>query len=440
MKKKLYLAVILLVGVAGYAPAFEAKFSGRAEVTGGYGNDLDFDKNTKEDRWYFNQIFIPRLDLTFNDRLSYVGEFQLVHREGDKGAPGSSMEINSADFKLRKFYLNWLTRHDSIVKIGYQYLTLPSFTFGNPLYNSYASAITSSGEINDKLSMELFVSFPLKTDDNLPEGDDSMMIGAILDARYDSFRIKPYLTYFKMRHSGDAVYNWARAPDNGNSYVTAGGLAAEVYLGNSTALKVDMVYGDGNNDKEHDYESKGSLGAVLLEREGARATPGLFAWYSSGNDWKLQQHEDYGFLPAVGMEGGFAPTRLGFKGGGPAGRDGLLSSNGVGTAGVGAHIKNISFVENISHVLRAAYIKGTSRGQGAGAPPYVTVPSLVKPEGDPGVMTNKDYAVEFNFDTVYNASKWLDIILETGYIISGFSNEKYNKDIFNIQLTLRALF
>ncbi|WP_424245958.1 hypothetical protein Dip510_000888 [Elusimicrobium posterum] len=53
-------------------------------------------------------------------------------------------------------------------------------------------------------------------------------------------------------------------------------------------------------------------------------------------------------------------------------------------------------------------------------------------------MTDSDYALEFNFDSVFNISSWMDVLLETGYLVSGFKDKTYDKNIFNMQLIVRV--
>lgn len=178
----------------------------------------------------------------------------------------------------------------------------------------------------------------------------------------------------------------------------------------------------------------------MAERREDYGTVGLFLWRSSANKGdKFYNHWDYGYLPAIATESGFAPTRLAFKGADGLGRDSVLSPTGLGTAGFGLHIKDINTLPKISHTLRGAYIRGTSSAPQEGGPAGEQVYSVARPSiKEPSVMGDKDYAYELDFDTKYIASKYINAFLKTAYIKSGFKNKKYDKDIFNIEMLIRV--
>jgi hypothetical protein len=138
-------------------------------------------------------------------------------------------------------------------------------------------------------------------------------------------------------------------------------------------------------------------------------TPGLFAWYGSGDDDDAGNGSER--MPYISPD--FGPTSFGFdKPGAPIATDSLLSVSGAGTWGVGLQLADISFIENLKHTLRVAYIKGTNdadlvKGLATKSPAT---------DGNGLYLTDEDSAWEVNFDHTYNIYENLALIVEMGYI------------------------
>jgi hypothetical protein len=418
----------------------DIKFSGAFDYTLGGNNDLDFNKDTYE-TWAFRTFMVNfRDDITFPYNLNMGAEVQINHKEGDKGNPNNSFSSNYNKFKLREGYLKWLPRSlNTEVTAGFQALKLPSVTFGNPLFEGHTSALNINTADPKNLYGQLFIAYPLQNEDRFPIANSAVIAAAILDIIGDNFDIIPYFIAAYLKHQTDSAFAWASAPDDDYSYLLGGGLAAK-YIFNDFTMMLDLIVANTNNTGAHHYENKGYFSAALLEYQIYPAMIGLFAWYSSGNSLKLQHHSDYGTLPTVGAETSFAPTRLAFKGDLANGRDSALTDTGAGTAGFGFHLKDIYSSDSLRHIVRLAYITGTSIHQGSGSPAAVITQSPAKAKGEPGLLTDKDYAVEIDFDTIFKISDYLSAALEAAYIFSGFKNKEYDTDIYSVQLSLKYIF
>lgn len=108
----------------------------------------------------------------------------------------------------------------------------------------------------------------------------------------------------------------------------------------------------------------------------------------------------------------FGPTSFGMdKVGAPIATDSLLTVSGAGTWGVGLQLADISFIENLKHTLRVAYIKGTNDAEMA-----KNGHADLKQDGNGLYLTDEDSAWEVNFDHTYNIYENLALIVEMGYI------------------------
>jgi hypothetical protein len=427
-----FLFILILLFPKEAVPS-EVKFSGAFDYTLGGNNDLDFNKDTYESILFRTFMVNFRDEITLPHDLNVGAEAQTNYKEGDKGNPYNSFSSNYNKFKLREGYLKWLPQSlNTEVTVGFQALKLPSVTFGNPLFEGHTSALNINTADPENLYGQLFIAYPLQNDDRFPRANSAVIAAAILDIIGNNFDIIPYFIASYLKHQTDSTFAWASAPDDDYSYLLGGGLAAK-YIYNDFSMMLDLIVANTNNTGVHHYENKGYFSAVLLEYQIYPAMIGLFAWYSSGNSLKLQHHNDYGILPTVGAETSFAPTRLAFKGDLDNGRDSALTDTGAGTGGFGFHLKDIYSSDNLRHILRLAYITGTSNHQGNGTPAAVITQSPAKARGEPGLLTSKDYVVEIDFDTIFNISDYLSAALEAAYIFSGFKDKEYDTDSYSVQ-------
>jgi hypothetical protein len=420
---------------------YDFKFSGRADYTLGGNNDLDFNKSTEESSYF--RTFRVKLDeeVSLPHGFDLAAEVQINYNEGEKGNPYSSFNTNDDNFKVRKAYWKWKSQGLNVeIAGGFQSLKLPSVTFGNPLFEGHTNALNINAASPDKLYGQFFLAYPLQNDTRMPKARSALIAGAIMGIIGENFDLIPYFASAYLKHQTDSVFDWASAPNDDYSYMLGGGLASKYKFADNFAAMLDLIIADTNNTGPHHYENKGYFSAILLEHQIYSSIIGLFGWYSSGNSMKLQNHNDYGLLPTVGAETSFAPTRLAFKGDAANGRDSALSDTGAGTAGFGLHLKEIYSFENLRHVVRLAYITGTSVRQGEGTPAAVITQSPAKKRGEPGIMTNKDHAVEFDLDSIFDITDYLKAALNFAYIFSGFSDKEYDTDIYDIEFSLSYIF
>ena len=159
-----------------------------------------------------------------------------------------------------------------------------------------------------------------------------------------------------------------------------------------------------------DLKRAGWYAAALAEYKLDFMTPGIQFWYASGDDANGKDGSE--MLPTVradvnvssyGYDGAFYNTY-----------NSQLGQTVAGTWGVYAYLKDISFIEDLSHVLRVGYVQGTNntnmvRTLGEWA---VTNPT----QNNQLYLTTADHAWEVNFDSTYNIYENLTLCVELGYI------------------------
>jgi hypothetical protein len=209
------------------------------------------------------------------------------------------------------------------------------------------------------------------------------------------------------------------------------GIAVSADLTPELTVNLDAMYGKLTADKGLNNgglrEGDGWFVALGADYKLDFGTPGILLWYGSGNE---DDEDDFGQLPVLGVDGGFNPLRLSFMGTYDCGTDTLIGANGNGTYGILLQLADMSFIENLSHTVRLAYIRGTNEKESGALPSF-----------NYGIALNKkDYAVEVDFDSVYAVNKNLDLVLELGYIYLKADDAYYNAELndenaFNAQIT-----
>ena len=168
---------------------------------------------------------------------------------------------------------------------------------------------------------------------------------------------------------------------------------------------------------------QGWLAKALVEYKMDWATPGLFGWYATGDDNSVKNGSER--MPSIVPVGNFTS----FMGDGNMGW--FRQDYGVdyaGTWGIGAQLKDMSFLEDLKHTFRIAYWGGTnstsmvkymanaySWNDATGT--QATVP----------YMTTNDGLVEFNLVNSYKIYQNLEMNLELDYLVNCMDNSTWKK-------------
>lgn len=108
--------------------------------------------------------------------------------------------------------------------------------------------------------------------------------------------------------------------------------------------------------KKIDVKREGWIVSALAEYKMESVTPGLTAWYSSGDDANVNNGSER--LPTINPD--VKVTSYGFDGTNFCRAQQVLGTSVDGTFGIVAHLKDISFFEDLSHTLRVAFYRGTN--------------------------------------------------------------------------------
>ncbi len=443
----LLLALVMCLGSVATARAVDVKASGTWDFAYSWIENSSFRSSSNggqnDDVFGAYQRFRTQVNFIASERLQGVLAFEIgTLRWGSAdydGAKGGALDADGVNVETRRAYLDWMIPNtDATVRMGIQGVSLPFATeLGcNPVFSADVAGIVVSSPITDMLGVTAFWLRPFDaygTDPNDRHYDDETdLFGLTLPVTGEGWSVTPWAMYGNVGATS-GFYDYLFFNDGGitnqieneNAAAWWAGVAFKLDVLDPLTFSLDAMYGhldranvSGVSGLNFPTESdnmgiKGWFVASALDYKLSWATPGIFGWYSSGDDADAYKDGKLGRLPVVGTDDGFGPTSFGFPGSmGPVG-DSYVSVSGTGTWGVGARLADISFIENLSHTLRVTYYQGTNNVESA---KYMRQNERLNFVCDAFYLSTSDHAWEVNFDHTYQIYENLAAYLELGYI------------------------
>lgn len=450
----LVLGAAMAFGSVSTASAVDVKVSGEWDFAFGWAKNTSFYDNDSrngsgEDSFLARHRVRTQVNFIASENLQGVLMFEIGDinwgrdEGGAKNGPGSGgdLDADGVNVETKLAYLDWMVPQTEVsIRMGIQYVGLPSGTdFGNPVLNSDVAGITINAPINDMFGVTALWVRPFDASDadgNRNVHDEMDLFALMLPITGEGWNVTPWGAYARIGNgSGFYKYvldNGATADDfnistnNDNTMAWWAGLAASVEVFDPLTFGFDVMYGHMNRANLYNTYFDNTLGADVSERLALETggwlidaridyalewgTPGLFGWWSSGDDYDDVKDGEYGRMPAIGFDNGFAPTGFGAPGAYGIGTDTVVSATMLGTWGIGAQIADVSFIENLSHTLRVTYYRGTNDDE------VVAHDRVVALSGEAIYMTTEDWALEVNFDHTYQIYENLALIAELSWI------------------------
>ncbi len=460
----LMLAAMLVLGSVAGASAADIKAKGVWDFSFEWLDNPDFqgeDNNGKnEDTFGAAQRLRTQIDIIASENLRGVVYFEIGktvwgREDGALGADGKSV-------KVKRSYLDWTVPNtDLMVRMGIQGLALPGAVAGSPVLDDDVAALTLSYKFNDMVGLTAFWARPYDTASNDGVGHNDMdeldLFGLVLPVTLDGAKIAPWAMFGTIgkdlpTDNEMSGYNTdsLRQAQAGLRPIGAGawaddatawwaGASFELSMFAPLSFKLDGMYGSVDADEvgSVDYDRAGWLLIAAIDYKMDMMTPGIFAWYASGDDDDAENGSER--MPYIVPD--FGPTSFGFdKVGAPIATDSLVSVSGTGMWGVGVQLANISFIENLKHTIRVVYMEGTNDKD------MVDAANLGSPVvANNGLyMTEKDSAWEVNFDHNYKIYENLEALVEMGYIKADFDEDTWNgadfDDAWKLGINLKYSF
>ena len=461
MKKlmTLALAAAMMLGAATGASAIDFKAKGQWIMSFDYGmhgnfgeskakNNSGFGKH--EDEFEARQRVRLQLDAVASEALSGTVFFEMGDQIWGQDSTGGALGADGRVVELKRAYIDWMVpQTDLKVRMGIQGLALPSFTTNaSQIFDDDVAAVSLNYQFNENVGLTAFWARPYNDNAGYKSSDagstkwdnymDNMdMFAVLLPLTFDGVKVTPWVMYAAM---GPGMFdNFEKAPGNAWGRASAGmmsgfkgtdwndsygnafwaGVTGEVTYWDPFRIAWDVNYGSASYEDQK-MNREGWLASLLLEYKLDWGTPGLYGWYGSGDDSNPKNGSER--MPVVSANGNNGFSNFAFNGNPYIAREGVLGSTMVGTWGIGARLKDMSFLEDLKHTLRVNFMGGTNApkmakyvGQDLGKRGVYDVNGRANAY-DPMYLTTDDYALEIGLTNTYKMYDNFTVMLDASYL------------------------
>lgn len=438
--------------------------------------------NETSDKFAALQRLRLQMDAVASETLSGTVMFEIGDIEWGKAGDGGALGADGNIVKVKRAYIDWIVPDTALgFRMGLQGLVLPNAAGGSAIFDDDAAAIAAMYKFNDNVTLSGAWVRPYN--DNWPgEGNripanyldnvDVFLLSLALHG--EGWKVNPWVVYgiggvnnLPLGPSASAVTNGLHDMNSGYDKTTVGDWGNPKYnfRRNSMAysnlwfaglpitytgldpwnFELDLNYGysgsigrynidnlQSGEVKRGKIERQGWLAKGLIEYKLDWVTPGVFGWYGSGDDDNVKNGSER--MATVVPTGTFTSFMgdgsrgWSIKSGANSGYDLMLSYSG--TWGVGAQLKDITFVEDLTHVVRVAYWGGTNS-------PAMTkyLPATAFTAGEGVYLTTNDGLVEINVDSSYKIYDNLEAAVELGYIVNAIDKGTWNRSFKDSRFT-----
>ena len=464
MKKlmTLALAAAMMLGAATGANAIDFKAKGQWIMSFDYGmhgnfgeskakNNSGFGKH--EDEFEARQRVRLQLDAVASEALSGTVFFEMGDQIWGQDSTGGALGADGKVVELKRAYIDWMVpQTDLKVRMGIQGIALPSFTTNaSQIMDDDVAAISLNYQFNENVGLTAFWARPYNDNAGYKSSDagstkwdnymDNMdMFAVLLPLTFDGVKVTPWVMYAAM---GPGMFdNFAKDPGNAWGRASAGmqsgfkgtdwndsygnafwaGVTGEVTYWDPFRIAWDVNYGSASYEDQK-MNREGWLASLLLEYKLDWGTPGLYGWYGSGDDSNPRNGSER--MPVVSANGNNGFSNFAFNGNPYIAREGVLGTNMTGTWGIGARLKDVSFLEDLKHTLRVNFMGGTNAPKMAKyirdyGTPYakhgVSDVARYATAYDPMYLTTDDTALEIGLTNTYKMYDNFTVMLDASYV------------------------
>ncbi len=454
----LLLAAGLVLGAAAGSQAADIKAKGIWQNNLSWA-DRAASQDAAGDNFRASTRLRTQIDVIADENLKGVGFFEIGHQNWGEKASGAALGNDGKEVKVRYSYVDWVIPQTSAqVRVGLQPFGVPTFAVPMAVLDTDGAGITVSGQFTENVGAALFWLRPYNQYDSDHNVHDAMdVVGLTVPLTFDGVKVTPFGMYSVIGKdtqfgggannlngvangllpAGGADLVVGSNDDHGNAWWA--GITGELTMFDPFRIAADFAYGsvDMGEIGNFDLKRSGWYAALSADYKLDFMTPGLIGWYASGDDDNAMDGSER--MPVIDSD--VALTSYGFDGG-TYNRSATFNGTSLaGTWGILAELKDISFIEDLTHVVRFGYIQGTNNtamvtGGWVGGMTDV---------GNDLYLTTKDGMWEVNIDSQYQIYKDLSLCVELGYINldydeSIWGNDTYNENNFKAAMSLNYKF
>ena len=397
-----------------------------------------------------------QLDAVASENLSGSVYFEIGSFAFGRASRGGALGGDGTIVKVKGAWLDWAVPGTKIkTRMGLQRIHLPDYSSeASQVFDADVAGISVNVPVNEHLGLTAFWARPFNDNWGGAEErsanylDNVDLFALTVPMTFEGARVTPWAILgivgenaFRSSGSGkyyDAGYGGGLSPaaymldgrDNALSFGTAfwAGITGEVTAADPFRLAWTFNYGSFETG-EKCLNKRGWHASLLAEYKLDWGTPGIYGWYSSGDDGNIRNGSER--MPSLDYNN---ESTSGFSGFGQLGtwtigRDAVLGYTLAGTWGIGARLKDISFVDKLKTTLRVNIYNGTNDAAMArhiksgaagvevpGATCNGYTPDFYSANPNGIYLTEKDYAMEIGMMTTYQICENLRLLVEANYI------------------------
>ena len=424
------------------ALAVDFKIWGDTDISLGFASNTGF-TNTGRDNDNFNVRQRVRVwtSAQVSESLKAYLMFRIATATWGQPGRGFALDADNVVIRTRFIFLDWQPEStDLTIRMGIIPVNIPKAAFFSGILDTSAGGISLAYRFNENFTFNAFWARPYDdygNDANAPGNPRGQNLMDEMDVFFASLafnhRVADIIPWAMYSHIGKDSSYWnlnvpggapgtagagtrawpnGRADDNGNAWWS--GIAVTVKVLDPLTLKADFAYGSEKSDTEgNNYNTSGWQAFFAADYKLSWGTPGVFGWYASGSDYdKVTNDQTWGYIPIISpFDIGFNATSFGFGDWAGVNPGSNISWHAAGMWGIGAQIKDISFINKLKHTVRLAYYQGTNDKELAGTG-YRSRSGYV----DLVPMTKGDHAWEVNFNHEYKIYENFILSVDTGFI------------------------
>lgn len=420
--------------------------------------------------------------------------FKLSPQVWGNANTGGALGADGTEVKIGQANLEWTPPNSDLrVKMGLQFVSLPQAAGGSSVFDDRVAGITANYMFNENAGLTGVWMRPLN--DNYAGGnfragsdtgiysndsagwlDNMDLFMLAVPLRFDSLSLTPWAmlgiqgrntpyfmqyydnwfadgapavgtTPFLARLEGIDGMNIRNINPTSKPYGAMfwAGLPVRVNDLNGWNIEFDFNYGyveslgrfdvakrnDWSDTVRGSMERQGWVAKALVEYKMDWGKPGIFGWYGSGDDDNVRNGSER--MPSLCAYGNFTS----FMGYGE-GMDWEVnwfyrakSLSYAGTWGIGAFIRDVSFIDKVNHLFRVAWWGGTNS---PGMVKYMTQSSAWEAPTnryDSLYLTTNDNLLEFNLVTRWDVYENLECLVDLGYIANFMDDDTWKKGYKN---------
>lgn len=475
---KFYRSVFLAVWIFLFcspARAVEYEIRGQWIMSFGYGMNGKFVQGKNiygflpgQDNFNPREKVSLQLEAAVSDMLSGSVYFDIGDIIWGQGDSGGALGADAPIVKVGNAFIDWtIPAIATKVRMGIQSLKTPALASGNSIFNGSAAGIVASLALSDCFSITGAWARAYNDNYSGPKGldgfrDNADVFGLLFPVQLEGIRVIPWGGVALIEPNTSRLEN-ARYPfgnfslmggdagnfregmfpvggarhrnfadANGERTVTSracglwGGLTGEFDVLPHLRLSFDVEYGFSKWNSDGRLERRGWLATFNIDSANNWGTPGVYAWYGSGDDANPANGSER--LPAFDPGNSINYSPLAYDGSSYIERNALIGNNLAGTFGIGIKAANLHIFEKMSQTLRANYIRGTNSsamarkmslaglwangmelaGATVGGGAALGMPNLYLAEGD--------CALELSAITHYRQNDHFSVFLNAGWI------------------------